>query len=120
MITDNSALVTAAEEQRGHLPTRGHPCDPDIEETHHVPMCSTGEDHTYGLDSDENGQYIELGCTAEVSHVVESEQNHMILDFDHVTTMREYATAAAKRAAVVQEDDLTKADAQANPVKLSK
>eukprot|EP00959_Pyramimonas_sp_CCMP1952_P337886 7075910-Pyramimonas_sp.AAC.1 len=53
MITGNSVLVTVAEEQRGRLLTWGHPRDSDIEETYHVPLCSTGEDHSYGLDSDE-------------------------------------------------------------------
>eukprot|EP00959_Pyramimonas_sp_CCMP1952_P161325 3373609-Pyramimonas_sp.AAC.1 len=56
MITDNRALVTVAEAQRWHLPKWGHPRDSNIEETYHVPLCSTAEDHSYGLDSDENGQ----------------------------------------------------------------
>eukprot|EP00959_Pyramimonas_sp_CCMP1952_P437854 9166836-Pyramimonas_sp.AAC.1 len=56
MITHNSALVTVAEEQRGHLPTWGNPHGIDTTETHHVPLCSTGEDDTYGLDFDEHGQ----------------------------------------------------------------
>eukprot|EP00959_Pyramimonas_sp_CCMP1952_P403002 8444549-Pyramimonas_sp.AAC.1 len=34
MITDNSALVTVAEQQRGRLPAWGHPRDSDISETH--------------------------------------------------------------------------------------
>eukprot|EP00959_Pyramimonas_sp_CCMP1952_P183341 3833201-Pyramimonas_sp.AAC.1 len=33
MITDNSVLVTLAEEPRGHLPAWGHPRDSDIAET---------------------------------------------------------------------------------------
>eukprot|EP00959_Pyramimonas_sp_CCMP1952_P021130 445362-Pyramimonas_sp.AAC.1 len=37
MITDNNVLVTVAGEQRGHLPTWGHPRDSDIAETYHVP-----------------------------------------------------------------------------------
>eukprot|EP00959_Pyramimonas_sp_CCMP1952_P335000 7015078-Pyramimonas_sp.AAC.2 len=45
MITDNSALVTVAEKQRGHLPKWGYSRDSDTEETHHVPLCSTVEDH---------------------------------------------------------------------------
>eukprot|EP00959_Pyramimonas_sp_CCMP1952_P098747 2064307-Pyramimonas_sp.AAC.1 len=32
MIPDNSALVTVAEKQRGHLSKWGHPRDSDIEE----------------------------------------------------------------------------------------
>eukprot|EP00959_Pyramimonas_sp_CCMP1952_P297843 6230642-Pyramimonas_sp.AAC.1 len=51
-ITDDSVLVTVAAEQRGHLPKWGYSCDSDIEETHHVSLCSTVEDHSYGLDSD--------------------------------------------------------------------
>eukprot|EP00959_Pyramimonas_sp_CCMP1952_P376138 7878476-Pyramimonas_sp.AAC.1 len=52
--------------------------------------------------------------------VVLSEQRHRIVDVGRVTTMRVYAAAAAKRAAVAKEDDLlTKADIQANPVKVS-
>lgn len=46
MVTDNSALVTVAEEQRGHLPTWGYPRDSDIEETYHAPLCPTDEDHS--------------------------------------------------------------------------
>eukprot|EP00959_Pyramimonas_sp_CCMP1952_P428889 8982772-Pyramimonas_sp.AAC.1 len=52
--------------------------------------------------------------------VVLSEQQQRILDFDRVTTVRAWVTAAAKRTAVVKEDLLTKADIQANPVKVSK
>eukprot|EP00959_Pyramimonas_sp_CCMP1952_P270944 5664280-Pyramimonas_sp.AAC.1 len=50
MITDKSALVTVAEEQRGHLPTLGTPRAVDRTETFHapVPVCSTDEDNTYG------------------------------------------------------------------------
>eukprot|EP00959_Pyramimonas_sp_CCMP1952_P175538 3668274-Pyramimonas_sp.AAC.1 len=67
MIPDKSALIIVAEEQRGHLPKLGHPRDSDIEETYHVPLCSMVEDGSYGLDSDENGQYVELCFTAEMS-----------------------------------------------------
>eukprot|EP00959_Pyramimonas_sp_CCMP1952_P349903 7331241-Pyramimonas_sp.AAC.1 len=67
MITDNSALVTVAEEQRGRLPKRGYPRDSDIEESYHVPLCSAVEDHSYGLDSDENGPDVEFCFLAEVS-----------------------------------------------------
>eukprot|EP00959_Pyramimonas_sp_CCMP1952_P239363 5002243-Pyramimonas_sp.AAC.1 len=95
MTTDNSALATVAEEQRGRLPTRGHPRDVDTAATYYVPLCSTDED---------------------MSKVVLSEQQHAVFDFDRVATLRAYATAAAKRAAVITEDDLlTKADIQANP-----
>eukprot|EP00959_Pyramimonas_sp_CCMP1952_P347166 7271389-Pyramimonas_sp.AAC.1 len=45
MITDNSALVMVAEEQRGHLPAWGRPRDSHAEETHHVLLCSTDGDH---------------------------------------------------------------------------
>eukprot|EP00959_Pyramimonas_sp_CCMP1952_P120854 2526949-Pyramimonas_sp.AAC.1 len=59
--------------------------------------------------------------TADMSKVVLSDQQHRILNFDRVTTTRVYVTAAAKRAAVVKDDDLlAKADIQANPVKVSK
>eukprot|EP00959_Pyramimonas_sp_CCMP1952_P017654 374465-Pyramimonas_sp.AAC.2 len=54
--TDSSVLATVAEEQRGHLPTRGYPLDSDIAETYHVPLCSMDEDDTYGLDWEENGR----------------------------------------------------------------
>eukprot|EP00959_Pyramimonas_sp_CCMP1952_P382178 8008115-Pyramimonas_sp.AAC.1 len=57
MVSDNSVLVTVAEGQWGHLPKWGCPRGSDIEETHHVPLCSTVEDHSYGLGSDENDQY---------------------------------------------------------------
>eukprot|EP00959_Pyramimonas_sp_CCMP1952_P276328 5776297-Pyramimonas_sp.AAC.1 len=50
MIADNSVLVTVAEEQRGRLPTRGHPRDIDTTETYHVPLCITDEDDTCALD----------------------------------------------------------------------
>ena len=53
--------------------------------------------------------------------VVLTEEQHQSLDASCVTTMRVYVTAAAKRAVVVKEDDLlTKADIQANPVQVSK
>eukprot|EP00959_Pyramimonas_sp_CCMP1952_P064678 1350008-Pyramimonas_sp.AAC.1 len=56
-----------------------------------------------------------------MSKVALSEQQHMILDADCVTTMPVYVAAAVKRAVVVKEDDLlAKADAQANPEKVSK
>eukprot|EP00959_Pyramimonas_sp_CCMP1952_P303364 6348636-Pyramimonas_sp.AAC.1 len=55
-----------------------------------------------------------------MAKVVLSEQ-HRILDFDRVATMRVYVTAAAKRAALAKEDDLlARADIQANPVKVPK
>eukprot|EP00959_Pyramimonas_sp_CCMP1952_P406300 8515333-Pyramimonas_sp.AAC.1 len=44
----------------------------------------------------------------------------MILDADRVINMRVCVTAAAKRIVVVKEDDLAKADAQANPEKIPK
>eukprot|EP00959_Pyramimonas_sp_CCMP1952_P334999 7015078-Pyramimonas_sp.AAC.1 len=56
-----------------------------------------------------------------MSREVISEQQHISLDAGRATTMRIYVTAAAKRAAVVKEDDLlAKADVQANPEKVSK
>eukprot|EP00959_Pyramimonas_sp_CCMP1952_P075765 1583775-Pyramimonas_sp.AAC.1 len=58
------------------------------------------EDDSYGLDSDEHGRHVELCFTAEMSKPVLSEQQHVILDADRVTTMRSYVTAAAKRAVV--------------------
>eukprot|EP00959_Pyramimonas_sp_CCMP1952_P346392 7254813-Pyramimonas_sp.AAC.1 len=88
MITDNSVLVTVAEEQRGHLPAWGHPRDSNIEGTYHVPLSSADEDQSYGLGSDKNGQYIGLCLAAEMSKVVLSEQQHRISDFDRVTTAR--------------------------------
>eukprot|EP00959_Pyramimonas_sp_CCMP1952_P248505 5194464-Pyramimonas_sp.AAC.1 len=75
-------------------------------ETSHVPLFSTDDGDPYGLDSDE--------ATCQGSPV----RATALLDLDRVTTMRVYATAAAKRAAVILEDDLlAKADVQANPVK---
>eukprot|EP00959_Pyramimonas_sp_CCMP1952_P094950 1985675-Pyramimonas_sp.AAC.1 len=56
-----------------------------------------------------------------MSKVVLSEQQRMVLNADRVTTMRVYVTAAAKRAVAVKEDDfIAKADAHANPDKVSK
>eukprot|EP00959_Pyramimonas_sp_CCMP1952_P421818 8836809-Pyramimonas_sp.AAC.1 len=56
-----------------------------------------------------------------MSRVVLSEQQHRMLYFDRVATMRGYVAAAARRAAVVKVGDLlTKADIQANPVTVSK
>eukprot|EP00959_Pyramimonas_sp_CCMP1952_P156895 3280988-Pyramimonas_sp.AAC.1 len=56
-----------------------------------------------------------------MSKVVLSEQQHRILDADRVTTVRVYVAAAAKRAAVVKEDDLlAQADIQEKPEKASK
>eukprot|EP00959_Pyramimonas_sp_CCMP1952_P359683 7531411-Pyramimonas_sp.AAC.1 len=55
-----------------------------------------------------------------MSNVVLSEQKHRIFDAGRAITMRVYVAAAAKRAAVVKEDDLlATADAQANPEKVS-
>eukprot|EP00959_Pyramimonas_sp_CCMP1952_P359491 7527683-Pyramimonas_sp.AAC.1 len=111
MIPGHSVLITVAEEQRGHLPKWGRPRDSHTEETYHVPLCSMVEDCSYGLDSGESGQYVELCFTAEMSKVVLSEQQHRILDADRVTTMRVYVAAAANRAAVVKEGHLlAKAD----------
>eukprot|EP00959_Pyramimonas_sp_CCMP1952_P091320 1911739-Pyramimonas_sp.AAC.1 len=59
------------------------------------------EDDNYGLGSDENGRYAELCFTTEMSKVVMSKQQHVILDADRVNTIRVYVTTAAKRAAVV-------------------
>eukprot|EP00959_Pyramimonas_sp_CCMP1952_P030946 649040-Pyramimonas_sp.AAC.1 len=55
MISDNSALVTVAEGQQGHFPARGDPQDIYTAETDHGPLCSTDEDGSTGLDSDERG-----------------------------------------------------------------
>eukprot|EP00959_Pyramimonas_sp_CCMP1952_P165592 3461246-Pyramimonas_sp.AAC.1 len=74
------------------------------------------EDCSYGLDSDGNGQHVELCPPAEMSQVVLPEKQRMILDADRATTMRVYVTAAAKRAVVVKEDALlAKAGVQPNP-----
>eukprot|EP00959_Pyramimonas_sp_CCMP1952_P160215 3350915-Pyramimonas_sp.AAC.1 len=88
MVPDQSALITVADEQRGHLPKRGRARDSDAEKTYYAPVYNMVEDDNYGLDSDENGRYVELCLTAEMSEVVLSEQQHMILDADRVTTMR--------------------------------
>eukprot|EP00959_Pyramimonas_sp_CCMP1952_P047595 993559-Pyramimonas_sp.AAC.1 len=55
-----------------------------------------------------------------MSKGVLSKQRHAMLDADRVNTMRVYFTAAARRAAVVKEDDLAKADIQAYPGRVSK
>ena len=67
MVPDNCVLVTVADEQQGPLPKRGNSQDlrgnsqdSDTEETFHVPLCSTDNDTSYGLDFDENGHYVEL------------------------------------------------------------
>jgi len=121
MVPDNSVLVTVSDEQQGHLPTRGSPQDSDAVETLHVPLCSTDNDNSHGLDFDEHGRYVEICFTAAMWKVVLSEQQDKLLDVGRDTTMRVYVAAAAKRAVVVKEDDLlTKADIQANPVKVSK
>ena len=130
---DNTVLVTTASDDvqgylqtgdqpqsQGHLPSRGHPQQYDSEESYYVPLVSTDQDDTYGLDFDEHGYYVELLFTQNVAKTVLTEQQHRLLTDDRVTTMRVYVTAAAKRAVVVKEDDLlTKADIQANPVKVS-
>ena len=73
------------------------------------------------MDFDEHGQCVGLCFTADMSRVCLPEQQRSILDFDRVTIMQVYMTAAARRAAVVKVGDLlTKADIQANPVKVSK
>eukprot|EP00959_Pyramimonas_sp_CCMP1952_P092095 1927526-Pyramimonas_sp.AAC.1 len=116
MVPDQSVLITVADEQRGYLPKCGRTRYSDTEETFYAPLCTMVEDDSYGLDSDDNGRCVELCFTTEMSKVVLSEQQRMILDAHRVTTVRVYVTAAAKRAAVVKEDDLiAKADIQANP-----
>eukprot|EP00959_Pyramimonas_sp_CCMP1952_P252811 5281453-Pyramimonas_sp.AAC.1 len=57
MVPDQSMLITVADEQRWCLPKWGRTRDSDIDETHHVPMCSMVEDCSYGLDSAETGQH---------------------------------------------------------------
>eukprot|EP00959_Pyramimonas_sp_CCMP1952_P185359 3875864-Pyramimonas_sp.AAC.1 len=66
-VPDHSALITVAEEQRGHLPKWGHPRGSDTEETYHVSLCPMVDDCSYGLDSDEHEQYVELCFAAEMS-----------------------------------------------------
>ena len=70
MVPDNCLLVTVADEQQGPLPMRGNPRDSDTDETFHVPLCSTDNDTSYGLDFDENGHYVELCFTTDMSMVV--------------------------------------------------
>eukprot|EP00959_Pyramimonas_sp_CCMP1952_P275749 5763913-Pyramimonas_sp.AAC.1 len=54
-----------------------------------------------------------------MSRVVLSEQQYVILETDRATTVRVYVAAAAKRVAVLKEDDLfARADIQANPDKV--
>eukprot|EP00959_Pyramimonas_sp_CCMP1952_P203397 4253497-Pyramimonas_sp.AAC.1 len=60
MVPDQSALITVASEQRGHLPQWGRTHDSDTEETYYAPLCTMVEDDSYGLDSDESGRYVEL------------------------------------------------------------
>eukprot|EP00959_Pyramimonas_sp_CCMP1952_P376789 7891799-Pyramimonas_sp.AAC.1 len=85
---DEKELLEATPPQRGFLPNWGHPRNSDIVETYHVPLCSMVEDCSYGVDSDEHGQSVELCFTADMSKVVLSEQQHWISDADRVTTMR--------------------------------
>eukprot|EP00959_Pyramimonas_sp_CCMP1952_P128204 2680983-Pyramimonas_sp.AAC.1 len=121
MVPDQSVLTTVADEQRGHLPKWGRTHDSDTEETYYAPMSIMVEDDNYGLDSDENSRHVELCCTTDMSKVVLSEEQHMTLDADRVTTVRACVTAAAKRAVVVKGDDLlAKAGIQANPDKVPK
>eukprot|EP00959_Pyramimonas_sp_CCMP1952_P113614 2374955-Pyramimonas_sp.AAC.1 len=69
----------------------------------------------------ERGQCVDLCCAAGTSQGNLSEPRRRILDIDRVTTWRVYVTAGAKQAPVVKEEDLlTKAGSQANPVKVSK
>eukprot|EP00959_Pyramimonas_sp_CCMP1952_P323819 6777148-Pyramimonas_sp.AAC.1 len=67
MTSDNSALVTVADEQQEHLPARGNPQSTSTAETHHVLLCSRDDDDSYGLDFDEHGHCVELCFTAEMS-----------------------------------------------------
>eukprot|EP00959_Pyramimonas_sp_CCMP1952_P203762 4261271-Pyramimonas_sp.AAC.1 len=79
-------------------------------------LCSTTPDEGYSLDSDENGPYVELCFTPEMSKAVLDHTQLAQLETDMVATMRVYASSAAKRAVVVKEDDLlTKADIAAHP-----
>eukprot|EP00959_Pyramimonas_sp_CCMP1952_P165668 3462704-Pyramimonas_sp.AAC.1 len=88
MVPDQSVLITVADEQRGQLPKWGRTRDPDAEETYYAPLYTIVEDDSYGPDSDENGRYVELCFTTDISKVVLSEQQRVLLDADQVTTMR--------------------------------
>eukprot|EP00959_Pyramimonas_sp_CCMP1952_P011735 246837-Pyramimonas_sp.AAC.1 len=74
MVPDQSALISAAAEQRGYLPKWGRTHAPDAEETYYAPTCTIIEDDIYGVDSDEHGRYVELCFTTEMSKVVLSGQ----------------------------------------------
>eukprot|EP00959_Pyramimonas_sp_CCMP1952_P286400 5988517-Pyramimonas_sp.AAC.1 len=67
MVPYQSALITVADEQRGCLPKWGRTHDSDTEETYYVPICTVVEDDSYGLDSYENGPFVELCFAAEMS-----------------------------------------------------
>eukprot|EP00959_Pyramimonas_sp_CCMP1952_P015990 338236-Pyramimonas_sp.AAC.1 len=54
IISDNGSLVAVAEEQQENMLTRGNPQAIYTNETHHVPLCSTDEYDSYGLDSGEH------------------------------------------------------------------
>ena len=86
---DNAVLVTTASDDvqghlqagnptpvQGHLQTRGHPQQYDSEELYYVPLVSTDQDETYGLDFDEHGYYVELLSTHNVAKTVLTEQQH--------------------------------------------
>ena len=63
---------------QGHLPLRGRPHKYDIEESYYVPLVSTDQDSSYGLDFDEHGHYVELCSTADVAKTVLTEQQHRL------------------------------------------
>eukprot|EP00959_Pyramimonas_sp_CCMP1952_P281418 5882539-Pyramimonas_sp.AAC.1 len=77
------------------------------------------EDCSYGLDSDATGKYVELCLAAEMSKVVLSEQQHMMLNVDHVTSMRVCHRRCEASCGRQGRHLLAKADVQANPENVS-
>eukprot|EP00959_Pyramimonas_sp_CCMP1952_P360286 7544559-Pyramimonas_sp.AAC.1 len=62
--------------------------EPELQEPCLISLCSTTPDEGYFLDSDENGPYVELCFTPEMSKVVLDQTQLAQLETDMVATMR--------------------------------
>eukprot|EP00959_Pyramimonas_sp_CCMP1952_P457244 9474570-Pyramimonas_sp.AAC.1 len=119
---DDRGLLEAIPTYEFHIvPTQMITDNIDATGKYHVQLCSTDEDDSYGSYSEEHEHCVEFCVAADMPTVVSSEQRHRIVGFVRATTLRVYVTAAARRCAVVKDDDLlTKGDIQGNPFMESK
>ena len=111
MVEDNTVMFTCpsmAEDNEGvtyeDIPIQLDPYADAAEEDSSGGQTAAESFH-FAIESDDEGQYVELCFTDEMSKVILPEhQQH--LEHGEVATLRVYVTKDAKRAVVVKEDDL--------------